>query len=73
MDEHDAGQIHKALSRMTGEEFLQFWERLKSKNNHKILINHKRAAKTDTVLEEIQQVRPKWILFQMIFYKFYLT
>jgi ribosomal protein S8 len=62
MDEHDAGQIHKALkdalSHMTGEEFLQFWERLKSKKKRKILINCKRAAKTDTVLEEIQQVQP---------------
>jgi DNA anti-recombination protein RmuC len=62
MDEHDAGQIHKALkdalSHMIGEEFLQFRERLKSKNKRKILINRKRAAKIDTVLEEIQQVQP---------------
>jgi hypothetical protein len=60
-NEHDAGQIHKALkialSHMTGEEFLQFWEGLKSKNKYKILINHKQTAKTDTVLEEIQQVQ----------------
>lgn len=43
---------------ITGEEFLQFRERLKSKSKRKILINRKWAAKTDAVLEEIQQVQP---------------
>lgn len=67
MDEHDAGQIDKALkdvlSHMTVKEFLQFWEGLKCRNKRRILLRHEelrelQATKTDTASSEIQQVQP---------------
>jgi hypothetical protein len=66
MDEHDAGQIHKALkdvlSHMTVNEFLQFWEGLKCRNKRRIVLKHElrelQATKTDTAPSEIQQVQP---------------
>ncbi len=67
MDEHDAGQIHKALkdalSHMTVKEFLQFWEGLKCRNKRRISLRHEelrelQVTKTDTAPSEVQQVQP---------------